>query len=39
MAVFVPLWGCTQRVQATKELVEIFEQKIKDKIAEVWGGV
>ncbi len=26
-----------KRVQATKELVEIFEQKIKDKIAEVWG--
>ncbi len=26
-----------KRVQATKELVEIFEQKIKAKIAEVWG--
>ncbi len=26
-----------KRVQATKELVEIFEQKINDKIAEVWG--
>ena len=26
-----------KRVQATQELVEIFEQKIKDKIAEVWG--
>jgi type I restriction enzyme M protein len=26
-----------KRVQVTKELVEIFEQKIKDKIAEVWG--
>lgn len=26
-----------KRVQATNELIEIFEQKIKDKIAEVWG--
>jgi len=26
-----------KRVQATKELIEIFEQKVKDKIAEVWG--
>jgi type I restriction enzyme M protein len=25
-----------KRIQATKELVEIFEQKIKDKIAEIW---
>jgi len=26
-----------KRIQTTKELAEIFEQKIKDKIAEVWG--
>jgi len=26
-----------KRVQATKELADIFEQKIKDKIAKVWG--
>ena len=24
-------------VNANKKLIEIFEQKIKDKIAEVWG--
>ncbi len=24
-------------VEANKKLIEIFEQKIKDKIAEVWG--
>jgi hypothetical protein len=24
-------------VNANKQLVEIFEQKIKDKIAKVWG--
>ena len=26
-----------QIVNANKKLIEIFEQKIKDKIAEVWG--
>jgi len=24
-------------VNANKKLIEIYEQKIKDKIAEVWG--
>jgi len=24
-------------VEANKKLIEIYEQKIKDKIAEVWG--
>jgi hypothetical protein len=26
-----------EMVNANKKLVEIFEQKIKDKIGEVWG--
>lgn len=26
-------------VNANKQLIEIFEQKIKDRIAKVWGGV
>ena len=26
-----------EKVNVTKELIEIFEQKIKDKISEVWG--
>lgn len=26
-----------QLVNANKELIEIFEQKIKDRIAKVWG--
>jgi type I restriction enzyme M protein len=25
-------------VNANKQLIEIFEQKIKDKIAKVWGA-
>lgn len=25
-------------VNANKQLIEIFEQKIKDRIAEVWGA-
>ena len=26
-----------EKVNGTKELIEVFEQKIKDKISEVWG--
>ena len=26
-----------EMVNANKKLIEIYEQKIKDKIAEVWG--
>jgi len=26
-----------ERVNRTKELIDIFERKIKDKISEVWG--
>ncbi|MBA3284896.1 MAG: hypothetical protein H0U27_07535 [Nitrosopumilus sp.] len=25
-------------VNANKQIIEIFEQKIKDRIAKVWGG-
>ena len=27
-----------EMVNANKKLIEIFEQKIKDKIGEVWGS-